>query len=186
MLSLASPELAIVWRILEATGARIAEVTGLRVEDMDVASEFPHIRIEANAVRSLKTDASRRVVPLVGDALKAAQEALEMHREGTLSGHMPFPAYGRKRDSDAASAALMKHIRNVTQEPKHVVHSLRHNMKDRLVLAEVSALDQNLILGHAVEGVGNAVYGGEARKLRQTTRALRRAMGVVEDGEGAA
>ena len=56
----------------------------------------------------------------------------------------------------------MKHIRVVTKDPKHVVHSLRHNMKDWLILAEVPSLDQNLILGHAVEGVGDSVYGGDA------------------------
>ncbi|OWJ73655.1 hypothetical protein CDV50_02020 [Haematobacter massiliensis] len=174
VLSLASPELALMWRILEGTGARIAEVSGLRVEDVDTASQFPHIRIGANAVRSLKTDASRRVVPLVGDALTAAKEALSLARQGD----MLFPSYGRKRGSDAASAALMKHIRAVTTDQKHVVHSLRHNMQDSLVLAEVSALDRKLILGHAVEGVGDAVYGGAVRKLRQTTRAMKKALGV--------
>ena len=174
VLSLASPELALIWRILEGTGARIAEVTGLLVTDVDISSRFPHVRIEPNAVRPLKTDASRRVVPLVGDALEAAREALLSVKEGP----MLFPSYGRKRGSDAASAALMKHVRRVTPDPKHVVHSLRHHMKDLLVEAEVSSLDQNLILGHAIEGVGDAVYGGEMRKLRQTTRALSKALGI--------
>ncbi len=182
VLSLAGPELALIWRILEGTGGRIAEVTGLLVTDMDTSSRFPHIRIEPNAVRPLKTDASRRVVPLVGDALEAAREALLLAKGGT----MLFPSYGRKRGSDAASAALMKHIRKVTADPKHVVHSLRHHMKDLLVEAEVPSLDQNLILGHAVEGVGDAVYGGDMRKLRQTTRALRKALGIPQsdDDEG--
>lgn len=95
-------------------------------------------------------------MPLVGDALEAAKEALALAgREGPL-----FPEYGRSRGSDAASAALMRHVRKVTHDPKHVVHSLRHNMKDRLILAEVASLDQNLILGHAMEGVGDRVYGG--------------------------
>jgi Phage integrase family. len=174
VLAMANPELALIWRILESTGARIAEVSGLRVEDVDLSAEFPHISIEANEVRSLKTDASRRAVPLVGDALRAAQEAVERPR----SGDMLFPLYGRKRGSDAASAALMKHVRAVTKDPKHVIHSLRHNMKDKLVEAEVSSLDQNLILGHAVEGVGDAVYGGAVRKLRVTTKAMKKALGV--------
>lgn len=91
---------------------------------------------------------------------------------------MLFPSYGRQRGSDAASAALMKHVRRVTTDPKHVVHSLRHNMKDRLMLAEVSTLDQNLILGHALGGVGDRVYGGDAAKLRTTTRALQKALEV--------
>lgn len=170
----ASPDLALVWRLIEGTGCRIAEVTGLLVADVDVTGEFPHIRIEANDARRLKTDASRRVVPLVGDALQAAKDALKLPREGLVL----FPKYGRSRGSDAASAALMKHIRRVTVDPRHVVHSLRHNMKDRLIVAEVSSLDQNLILGHALEGVGDRVYGGETAKLRATTRAMRKALGL--------
>ena len=75
----------------------------------------------------------------------------------------------------------MKHIRVVTKDPKHVVHSLRHNMKDWLILAEVPSLDQNLILGHAVEGVGDSVYGG-MRQLRQTTRAMIKAVGTEGAG----
>lgn len=59
----------------------------------------------------------------------------------------------------------MKHIRAVTTDQKHVVHSLRHNMQDSLVLAEVTALDRKLILGHAVEGVGDAVRGTTGNNL---------------------
>lgn len=174
VLAYAGPELALIWRLIESTGCRIAEVTGLQVEDVDASGEFPHVRIEPHGLRSLKTLTSRRQVPLVGDALVAATEALKLAREG----HMLFPSYGRKRGGDAASAALMKHLRQVSTNEKHVIHSLRHNMKDRLVLAEVMALDQNLILGHTLGGVGNDVYGGEVAKLRATTRAMKRALGV--------
>lgn len=173
-----NPSLALIWRLVEGTGARIAEVTGLVAGDVFPDAEFPHIRIEPNEVRSLKTEASRRVVPLVGDALDAAKEALSAAgaAERAGQGDPLFPEYGRPRGSDAASAALMKHIRRVTVDPKHVVHSLRHNMKDRLVVTEASSLDHNLILGHALEGVGDRVYGGETAKLRAATRAMMKAL----------
>jgi integrase len=172
----AKRDLALIWRLLEGTGCRLSEVSGLRVEDVDVSSDLPHIRVTWHENRRLKTDASSRYVPLVGDALGAAQEALKLHREGTLL----FPDYGHVRGGDAASASLMKHVRAVTTDPKHVVHSLRHNMKDRLMLAEVSSLDQNLILGHALGGVGDRVYGGDVVKLRVTSRAMKRAFGIGE------
>lgn len=174
VLANAAPELALIWRLVEGTGCRLAEVTGLMVGDVVTDGDFPHIRIEPNALRTLKTTSSRRRVPLVGDALEAAQEALKLAREGV----MLFPTYGRKRGSDAASAALMKHLRQVSADGKHVIHSLRHNMKDRLILAEVSSLDQDLILGHALGGVGDRVYGGDTAKLRQTTKAMRKALGL--------
>ena len=87
-----------------------------------------------------------------------------------------FPDYGRPRGADAASAALNKHVRKVSKDPKHVVHSLRHNMKDRLRLAEVAQIEQDLILGHALEGIGDRTYGGEQARLRATTRAMQKAL----------
>lgn len=171
-----SAELSLVWRLLEGTGCRLAEVTGLRAEDIDVISEFPSIRVTWHEQRRLKTAASRRYVPLTGDALAAAKEALTTTRKGNLV----FPSYCRPRGSDAASAALMSHLRAVTNNPKHVVHSLRHNMKDRLMVAEVSSMDQNLILGHELGGVGDRVYGGTPAKLRVTTRAMLRAFGLPD------
>lgn len=170
----AKRDLALIWRILEGTGCRRAEVTGLRVEDVETGGDFPHIRVTWHENRRLKTESSIRSVPLVGDALEAAKEALELPREGNLL----FSSYGSARGADAASAALMKHVRAVTTDPKHVVHSLRHNMKDNLMLAEVGSMDQNLILGHALGGVGDRVYGGSLAKLRMTTRALKKALGV--------
>lgn len=171
-----NPELALIWRLLEGTGCRLAEVTGLRAEDVDLASEFPSIRVTWHEQRRLKTAASRRYVPLVGDALAAAKEALNTTRKGNLV----FPSYCRPRGSDAASAALMSHLRAVTTNPKHVVHSLRHNMKDRLLVAEVSSMEQNLILGHELGSVGDRVYGGTPAKLRVTTRAMLRAFGLPD------
>ena len=174
VLAASKPSLQLIWRLLEGTGCRLAEVTGLTVDDVDVSGPFPHVRVTWNEVRDLKTATSRRAVPLVGDALAAAKEALKL-AEGCT---MLFPDYGRDRGSDAASAALMKQVRRVTTNPKHVVHSLRHNMKDRLILAEVVSLDQNLILGHALGGIGDNVYGGDVAKLRATTRAMKRAFGL--------
>lgn len=174
VLAACNPALQLVWRILEGTGCRLAEVTGLTVDDVDASGPFPNIRVTWNENRRIKTETSRRHVPLVGDALEAAKEALKL-AEGSV---MLFPQYGRRRGSDAASAALMKQVRRVTTNPKHVVHSLRHNMKDALDLAETSMLDRNLILGWSLGSVGDRVYGGDTAKLRITTRAMKRAFGL--------
>lgn len=174
----AASDLALIWRLLEGTGCRLAEVTGLRVEDVETTGEHPHIKVEWHESRRVKTQSSIRFVPLVGDALEAAKEAVELPREGD----MLFPKYGRHRGADAASAILMKHLRRVTTNSRHVVHSLRHNLKDWLREAEVSSLDQNLILGHALGGVGDRVYGGSPAKLRVTTRAMKKAHEVAAQG----
>ena len=74
----------------------------------------------------------------------------------------------------------MKHLQKVSQNEKHVIHSLRHNMKDRFILVEVVSLDQNLILGHTVGGVGDRVYGSAGAKLRAITKSMKRAFGIAD------
>lgn len=54
----------------------MAEVVGLRFEDVDVDGPYPHLRISWHDGRRFKTKVSIRDVPLVGDALDAAKEAL--------------------------------------------------------------------------------------------------------------
>lgn len=151
------PALGLIWRLLEGTGCRGAEVVGLRREDVVLDGRYPHINVAWHEDRRVKTKASIRSVPLVGDALVAAQEAL------TLSEGKPmlFPKYAREAGPDGVSAALMKHLRTVTKNPRHVVYSLRHNMKDWLVLAGTSERVENRIMGHTVGSLGDRVYGGK-------------------------
>lgn len=92
----ANPELALLWRLLEGAGARLAEVSGLRAQDVvlsgPVGGDYPHIVVTWHENRRLKNQASVRHIPLVEDALEAAREALELPRQGV----MLFPSYGRK------------------------------------------------------------------------------------------
>ena len=71
----------------------------------------------------------------------------------------------------------MKHVRAITDDTKVVVHSLRHNMKDRLRKAKVAKLDQDLILGHSMGGVGED-YGGDEVRLEVATAAMRKAFNL--------
>ena len=172
-------DLFLVWRLLEGTGCRLSEVTGLQVDDVETEGEFPHLKVRWNEDRRLKTAVSIRSVPLGGDALAAAQEALKRPRDVAAV----FPRYGRGRaGGEAASQAIMKHVHAVVRDTRYVTHSLRHNMKDRLRLARVSELEQNLILGHALGGVGDRVYGGEPVKLEVMTRAMKAAMNCGTEG----
>jgi len=167
-----TPELGLIWRILSGTGCRGAEVVGLRVEDVQVVHKYPHIWVRWHEDRRVKTAVSNRQVPLVGDALLAATEALKL-ADGH---HMLFPRYAREAGPDAASQALMKHLRAVTKDPRHVVYSLRHNIKDSLVAAGVSERDENRILGHALGGLGDRVYGGGEMRLKAAYEAMEKAL----------
>lgn len=173
-----SPDLARVWNLLAGTGCRLAEVSGLLIEDVVLEHEVPHLVIRPNPVRSLKTRSSIRKVPLVGVAFEAAGEAVSVSLSNG-DGSALFSAYAKPRGADGASQALMKHLRTVTTNPRHTNHSLRHSMKDWLREAGVPPLEQNLILGHTLGGEGDTAYGGEIAKLRVTQRALQK---VVELG----
>jgi integrase len=166
-------DLHLMWRLLEGTGCRLAEVTGLRVKDLVVDGAMPHVDVEWHEDRRIKTDPSRRQVPLFGDALEAAKEALKLTK-----GPMLFPRYGIEGGNTNASAALGKHVRKVTDDRRKVTHSLRHNMEDTLDLAEVDTNDQNLILGHTLGGMAER-YGGPERRLEVATRAMRKALGIT-------
>ncbi|MGN7750352.1 tyrosine-type recombinase/integrase [Sinorhizobium sp. 22678] len=166
----ASEDLQLIWRMLEGTGARLSEVAGLLVSDVFTDHRHPHINLVFHPHRRLKNTGSIRRVPLVGDALKAAQEAVELAQDGFL-----FPGYAKTRARrDAASAALMKHVRKITDDEKVTVHSLRHNMKDRLRIGGVEAETVDAILGHSSGKVGDR-YGGDEARLEVAMRGMLRA-----------
>lgn len=167
------PEVALIWRLLEGTGCRLSEITGLRVEDVVTDGDLPYVDVAWLEERRLKNTMSRRRVPLIGDALAAAREA------ATRAGQSPmlFARFGREGGGTAASALLMKHVRAVTDDPKAVVHSLRRNIKERLMEAGVDKPHQNLILGHTLQGEGER-YGGPAARLVDATREMRKAFQV--------
>ncbi len=171
----AKKDVQLLWRLLDGTGARIAEITGLRVQDVTVDGELPHIKIRAHSDRRLKTASSARDIPLVGDALQAAVEALALAGDSRYL----FARYIKPTGPTTASAVLMKRIREITDDPKHTVHSLRHGMADRLSLAEASAIDKNAIMGHLNPGTGERHYGGTYAKLKVLTRVMKKAFGVA-------
>lgn len=166
-------ELQLIWRILAGSGCRVAEVTGLRMQDVRLGDEIPHIMIQHHEGRRLKTASSIRSVPLVGDALAAVRDAVALASD--LDGPV-FPRYARPRGSDAASAILMKHLRTITTDKRHVVHSLRHRMKDKMRLAGIPKDVQDLILGHASAGVAEA-YGSMSARLVVAYREMQKLTG---------
>ncbi|WP_256754206.1 tyrosine-type recombinase/integrase [Mesorhizobium sp. Mes31] len=170
----ASVDLQRIWRMLEQTGCRLAEVTGLMVEDVHVDG-LAYLDLKVHPHRRLKNAGSVRRVPLVGDALKAAQEALGAVTATDVAQPLLFKDYAREGGATAASATLMKHVRKMVADRKVTVHSLRHTIKDKLIKADVSENVQNMILGQSSGAVSEA-YGGPEARLEAATRALRKAL----------
>ena len=137
---------------LTDTGARLSEITGLEVGDINLQQRS--ITIRPNGVRALKTKGSQRILPLSQSALEALQE----HRRGKGDTQPMFPDYARPRGRDAASAMMMKRLRRSITDKKLTMHSLRHRMKDKLRNTGCPEAISLAVLGHSTNSVA-ANYG---------------------------
>ncbi|ANN58698.1 integrase [Mesorhizobium loti NZP2037] len=130
--------------ILIETGARPSEICNLEPHAIRLANKVPHLSIEPREdpdnPREIKTDSSRRLVPLVGVALAAAQR----HKGG-------FPLY-RNRENDLSSMLNQFLRRNGLLPTKaHTVYSLRHSFEDRMKEAGIDDELRRLLMGHTVD-----------------------------------
>jgi len=124
--------------LISDTGMRLGEACGLAVSDIVLDCTNPHVIIQPNSSRGLKTESSERKVPLVGASLWAATQAIKSfqvpyRRENKFL----FPRYtkGGKCNANSASAALNKWLKNYVEDGC-VIHSFRHSMRDRLRAVE--------------------------------------------------
>ncbi|MDH4984837.1 integrase [Aminobacter anthyllidis] len=69
----AASDLWRIWRIVEHTGCRLGEVTGLLVADLRLDEPYPHVSLVPHPHRRLKNAGSARLVPLVGEVLICAE-----------------------------------------------------------------------------------------------------------------
>ena len=115
--------------LLGETGCRLAEIVGLKLEDIDPVNDLIHIR--PNSARRLKTRSSQRILPLVGYAKLALEQALKQADDTFL-----FPRYIRDEKcyathaSNALNKWLKKNFDGLT------AHCLRHTFRDHLRAVE--------------------------------------------------
>ncbi len=141
--------------LLHHTGARLGEIAGLAMADIVLDTETPHIVIEPKPWRRIKNRWSERKVPLIGEALSVAHKIKD--QRGRYD-HV-FPRYIRGRGADRLSYDLMRHLKQVRENDKQVLHSLRHTMKDALRNAGVSHELACAILGHELSKGIDKEYG---------------------------
>jgi integrase len=142
--------------LVSDTGLRLAEAAGLLLDDIKLDADIPHIVVQEHPWRRLKTSGSKRLVPLVGASLVAAQRLVE---DGSGATKFAFPRYNKSEQTNAnsASAALNKWLR--PRVPAGcTMHSFRHSMRDRLRAVESPADIVDQIGGWQTDGVGQS-YG---------------------------
>ena len=145
-------QIKLLMPLLGETGCRLAEIVGLKLEDVDLENDLIHIR--PNSARRLKTKSSQRTLPLVGYAKLAMVQTLNQADDTYL-----FPRYIRdgKCFSTHASNALNKWLKK--DFDGLTAHCLRHTFRDRLRSVEcpMDLIDQS---GgwKSVSSIGNS-YG---------------------------
>ena len=99
-------QIKLLMPLLGETGCRLAEMVGLKLEDIDLENDL--IDIRPNSARRLKTRSSQRTLPLVGYAKLAMEHALKQGDDTYL-----FPRYIRdgKCYATHASNALNKWLK---------------------------------------------------------------------------
>ncbi|MBC7716420.1 MAG: tyrosine-type recombinase/integrase [Pseudorhodobacter sp.] len=158
--------------LIADTGARLAEIAGLALDDIDLDAPVPHIVIKRQPWRRLKNTQSARTVPLLGSALWAARRVKETAKEGQ---RFAFPRYttAKRTNANSASATLNKWIKEgITLD--HTVHELRHTIADRLREVQCPADVRLAIGGWSVKGVGEGY--GDGYSLRVMAEWLRKVL----------
>ncbi|WP_449410515.1 tyrosine-type recombinase/integrase [Methylobacterium komagatae] len=167
--------------LLADTGARLAEIVGLRVDDVFLDHETPYILIRPHVRlgRTIKTATSKREVPLVGEALWGAKNALRNACKAANENGWLFPRYASDGSLRATSASAIINIwLRTSLKIDRTAHSFRHSMRDRLRHAGVPKEFQDLIGGWGSRSVGQRY--GEGYLLRQLKEQLEK---VVVDHE---
>jgi integrase len=153
------------------TGARLAEIIGLRRADILINCEITHINIRPHEAlgRRLKTPSSERDVPLIGLAAWGAQQALAAATHGG-SGWL-FGRYAQDNNIRAthASNTINKWFAQTLGIPK-TTHSARHSMKDRLRDAGVARDLVEELMGHGTRSVADSY--GQGFSLQRKSEAM--------------
>ena len=135
--AMASPShIHALFPILGETGCRLAEIVGLKVNDVDFDNGVLHIA--PNEMRRLKTAGSQRGIPLAF----YAHQALLKAKDNTCCEWL-FPMY-IKPDGCYATHASNTLAKWTKRRWGLTAHSLRHTFRDRLraIEAPLEAIDQ--------------------------------------------
>jgi len=155
-----------------ATGARISEIAGARVQDFD--RKTGALTIIDYEDQTLKTENSRRTTPLLYFALKAVNEVIS-------DSVVLFPRYsdGKSKTKGGNASANINHWLRSLLGPNVSSHCFRHTITTLLKNADVPQDLREEITGHSQQGT-SANYG-EVSSLKRKRKALERAFMFLEE-----
>lgn len=151
------PEALDVLLVMINTGARPSEIHGLHPEDIRLDAAIPFIDIN-DRHRTLKTEASKRQIPLWGVSL----EAMKRRPQG-------FPTY-RGRDLWSTTTNRQMRQAGILPSPDHRAYSLRHSFEDRMTDKEIPERIAADMMGHSIRRERYGKGASLAKKLETIKR----------------
>lgn len=154
------PDFARLFRLLVNTGMRPVEAIGLELADVILEHEVPHVHVRRNETRSLKTDHSERLLPLLGVSLVAAEELVAEGGWGKRLGKNMY-----------ATSAISKSMRTsgIVTDKRQSFYSLRHWFQDQLTKRDVIDRAQAQLMGHKFQRPKYG-YGKDLGELRDIVK----------------
>jgi len=158
------------------TGARLAEVVGLRKSDLKISGELPYFSLVNYGARRLKTRNSIRDVPMV----PLLVNELQKQQKDSGGSEALFPRYNDMKlapKASGASAAVNKWLRDELHIEK-TAHSFRHSMADLLREAGVTEDLREELLGHGKQKASDNY--GLGRSLDKKMNAMKAAYRLMK------
>ena len=166
-------EMRIILLLILITGMRVSEAIGLRVSDIKLEANVPHLILEEYDYRTLKTKHSIRLVPIISKVQPILKAYIAKLQTDIL-----FPQYNNGKEilNTLASNSLNKYIRSEGVNDK-TCHSARHSIRDLLREADIpdSIIDE--IGGWSKQNIG--AYYGKGYSLEKKFEALTKALEPV-------
>ena len=188
-----------IFSIMANTGMRVGEITGLQWEDIDLDNgmiEVNHTLVYYNhaengchfSIHTPKTNAGRRVIPMLEDVRKAFLEEKQyqefnglkcnaavdgytdfifINRFGNLQHQGTLNKALRRIIRDCNDMQLSKNEKNPVLLPRVSCHSLRHTFTTRLVEAGVNLNVIQDTLGHKDFSSTMDIYTDVTKELKQ-------------------
>lgn len=177
-------------RFTLATGVRVGEATGLTWGCIDLDKQLCMVenqlqRVDGDLIlKPLKTEKSRRVMPLVGHSLEAiqdekARQAIEEHvNPMSLVFLNPF---GRPFDPKYVDLRLKEALKTA-KLPVTGMHSLRHSAATFMLMAGLNMHQVSRFLGHSQLSITSDLYGHTLDSaMRESAKSLQQAYQRAEE-----
>lgn len=160
---------AAMLELLYATGARISEIAGLNVGDVD---------LRQRQVLLFGKGSKERVVPVYERALEAVRQYLDGPREELLSraksrvatSRLFISTRGRPMSADALRACFERHVQHAGIDAGITPHAMRHTYATELLSGGADLRSVQELLGHESLATTQIYTHLSVERLKEATR----------------